>query len=46
MCESSFDCKNPDTEPHTCPYAEDIHEDSKTLCTCCSECEGQCADEI
>ena len=34
--------KNPATEPHTCPYAEDINDDHTTLCTCCEECEHEC----
>ena len=33
-------------EEHTCPYAEEIHGDSETLCTCCPYCESNCADEI
>jgi hypothetical protein len=28
--------------PHTCPYAEDINNDSESLCNCCAECEHQC----
>lgn len=31
--------------PHTCPYAEDILNDV-SLCTCCSDCEHQCAMDI
>lgn len=47
---SFFKCenckKNPATEPHTCPYAEDINDDHTTLCTCCRECENNCCDDI
>ncbi len=44
LCER---CKAlPAQEPHTCPYAEDIHNDSKTLCTCCTNCEHECAMDI
>lgn len=32
--------------PHTCPYAEAIHGDSETLCTCCEHCEYQCSRDI
>jgi hypothetical protein len=32
--------------PHTCPFSEDIAGDSETLCTCCSECENQCCQDI
>lgn len=34
-----------DIEPHTCPYAEEIGGSSE-LCTCCKECEYQCAMDI
>ena len=30
-------------EPHTCPYAAEICDDHDTLCSCCDECEGECA---
>lgn len=44
LCEK---CQtNPAIEPHTCPYLEDIHDDDKTLCTCCPECEQECAWDI
>jgi hypothetical protein len=33
-------------DEHTCPYAEDINNDSETLCTCCEYCTQQCADDI
>ena len=36
---------NPRTEPHTCPFAEEIHSDDH-LCTCCSSCEEECAMDI
>lgn len=39
-------CANPGTDTHTCPYAEDIHGDSLSLCNCCHVCEGNCADDI
>jgi hypothetical protein len=29
-------------EPHPCPYAEEIN-DSHTLCTCCGDCQHECA---
>lgn len=32
-------------EPHICPYADELYDD-KTLCTCCTECEHNCADDI
>ena len=39
-------CGQPGEEEHTCPFAEDIHGDSKTLCNCCSDCSYQCAMDI
>jgi hypothetical protein len=46
-CEGGF-CggRNEATEPHTCPYAEDVDGDVETLCTCCEFCTDSCADEI
>lgn len=38
--------KEPATEPHTCPFAEDIHDDSETLCNCCDDCAHECAMDI
>jgi len=38
--------KNPAAEPHTCPYAEEINGDSETLCTCCEDCQYECAMDI
>lgn len=31
---------------HTCPYREDIRNDSETLCDCCASCARECAQEI
>lgn len=33
-------------EAHTCPYKEDIHDDSETLCNCCDDCAYECAMDI
>jgi hypothetical protein len=33
-------------QEHTCPYAEEIHGDSSSLCDCCSDCESQCCMDI
>ncbi len=38
--------KNKASEPHTCPYAEEIGNDKETECTCCSECTRECAMDI
>jgi len=39
-------CGNVATEPHTCPYGEEILGDFKTLCNCCTDCEHNCAMDI
>lgn len=54
MLEDSYDrcegghCKgeNYKSELHTCPYAEEINEDSDTLCDCCETCMHECAMDI
>ena len=33
-------------EDHTCPYAEDIHDDCESLCDCCENCIHECAMDI
>ena len=39
-------CKNPPSEPHSCPFAEEIDDDFEDNCTCCEECTDKCADDI
>ena len=47
MCDSLYNCDNENTpEPHSCPYEEDINENYDEVCTCCVECQGDCALEI
>ena len=38
-------CTAKATEPHICPYKDEL-DDDKTLCTCCADCENNCADDI
>jgi hypothetical protein len=45
-CPSNFDCGKAATEDHTCPYAEDINNDSESLCNCCDDCANECAMDI
>ena len=33
-------------EQHPCPYAQDIHNDSNSLCGCCEDCYSECAQDI
>jgi len=41
------DCPNHATaEKHSCPYAEDIHDDPTPVCQCCSDCEYECVMDI
>lgn len=37
---------NDATEPHSCPYRADINNDPDSLCTCCADCEHECAMDI
>lgn len=47
-------CKVNDAKaPHTCPYDEEMQTeeernagDKLTLCNCCSNCEGECSDDV
>jgi hypothetical protein len=44
-----FEVKEQSTEPnrlHTCPYAEEIHNDYETLCDCDEEQQRQCAMDV
>lgn len=38
--------KKPQQQPHTCPFAVEIHDDDESLCTCCEECEDHCRMDI
>ncbi len=38
--------KNPEEASHTCPYSEDIHGDSESMCNCCDSCRHECAMDI
>lgn len=31
---------------HTCPFAEEIHNDSEKMCNCCERCTHECAMDI
>lgn len=39
-------CGGPGEDPHPCPFAEEIHEDSETQCNCCESCTEECAMDI
>lgn len=36
----------PSSEPHPCPYDEDVNHDGDTLCNCCDICTEECARDI
>jgi hypothetical protein len=39
-------CTCPADYEHTCPFREDVNDDSESLCNCCASCEAQCGLEI
>lgn len=39
-------CTIAGTEPHLCPFREEIHGDHETKCNCCKACEEECAGDI
>lgn len=47
MVEDKCTCDIDGHELHSCPYQEEINEnDDPAHCTCCSECEYQCSQDI
>ena len=43
-CQS---CKKKGSDDlHTCPFREEINDDSEILCNCCEDCTDECAMEI
>jgi hypothetical protein len=39
-------CSHGSTSPHPCPYRHDVNNDPETLCTCCADCQHECAMDI
>jgi hypothetical protein len=40
-------CRVNNQQPsHSCPFAEEINNDSSSLCDCCSDCEHECYMDI
>lgn len=38
---------NPATEPHSCPFAEEIGDNNDPeYCTCCDDCRHECCMDI
>ena len=46
MEEEKCSCENDAQSLHTCPYAEDVNNDSVALCNCCAECIKECLNDI
>ena len=44
LCESCG--KNPRTPEHPCPYYVDMYNDTDYRCSCCPDCEYECAMDI
>lgn len=44
LCEKCG--KNPASPPHSCPFAEEIWDDTEEECTCCDDCTQDCANDI
>ena len=38
--------KSASLDPHPCPFNEDVHNDSVTLCNCCENCQYECSQDI
>lgn len=40
-------CKVNDAQlEHTCPYKEEMRDDSDSLCDCCDDCAHECAMDV
>lgn len=35
-------CETEEHDGHTCPFAEDVNDDSETKYYCCPHCEREC----
>lgn len=46
-CDAIGGCNNPASEPHSCPFASEINDnDEPEYCTCCDDCQHECAMDI
>lgn len=44
LCKS---CEVREAQPlHTCPYKEEINDDTTSLCGCCEDCKQECCWDI
>jgi len=44
--KSKCKCGKPGKPDHTCPFAEDVHDDDVSQCNCCDSCQHECAMDI
>lgn len=44
MCENCG--KNPATEPHPCPFDQEIEGNDDDVCTCCETCQEDCEIDV
>jgi hypothetical protein len=46
-CEKCLNCGKGNKEPiHKCPYQQDVNNDENYTCTCCENCQHECAQDI
>jgi hypothetical protein len=43
---SLCDCGKAGEDNHSCPFADEIHNDRTTMCNCCKDCQSECARSI
>lgn len=39
-------CEKPGEPDHSCPFAEEIHDNYDKQCNCCDECRHECLMDI
>jgi hypothetical protein len=38
--------KSASMDDHTCPFREELNNDSESLCNCCANCQYECAMDV
>ena len=44
--EELLGCEHGIYEPHTCPFQSEMNDNYGEYCTCCPDCEEQCAMDV
>lgn len=44
--DNKCSCGSEGSDPHTCPFAEEINGNYERLCNCCNSCTYECAQDI